>query len=597
MRSAVYIGRSVGDLKQHTKVALLFFKSTVALNVKEYEVTAVKAKNLTRFFGSRLPTVEHPGTCFVSELADHGSLREFLLKNGPGISMTHKLIIAEQVGRGLGQLHCHHLVHADVAARNVLVYKFDRNDHLLTKVKLSDYGLVRAKSEYTHHAAEAEEQGATRQPLSLAPKWAAWESLKKDVFYRASDIWSFGVLIWEVLTEGDKPYPGIDSGVPAMIAHLENGNNRLSRPKKGCDDDDLWCLVEKCWRESYQERPSLDTLLTQLEKSRISHIEAEVTRPLKNELDAIEAGKAAWTLPGFGWSSGDIVLSKGVDDDLDYKVHDDVPLADLLSAPTDSAAMKLADAIENLATEKGGRQGNRFRVIVETVTLAKKQSLINAFNERMKKMLTQRLANAGTEKFNGRWDANLSEAELQEKRAIYQRLTPCFTETEFHHQSASSQVNVALMWHGVPSESIADAILATGLSSRVSDKDEGYFGKGVYLTPQAEYAAFYANKAQQPKRGETYTLLLCAVCVANVYPVSRLVDYAKGADISKFHYDHGDHGTAKALKGGFDAHFVAVRMSENYQASSDIDGADFDELVVGNEEQVLPFAKLLVKVR
>ena len=73
------------------------------------------------------------------------------------------------------------------------------------------------------------------------------------------------------------------------------------------------------------------------------------------------------------------------------------------------------------------------------------------------------------------------------------------------------------MWHGVPSAAVADAVLATGLSSRVSGDDQGYFGKGVYLTPEAEYAAFYANGQKKPERGKSYTLLLCAVVVANVH--------------------------------------------------------------------------------
>lgn len=176
-------------------------------------------------------------------------------------------------------------------------------------------------------------------------------------------------------------------------------------------------------------------------------------------------------------------------------------------------------------------------------------------------------------------------------------------------KSGPGKAKVVLMWHGVPSEDIADDICATGISSRVSGADRGYFGKGVYLTPEAAYAAYYANKQQPPKRGNTYTLLLCAVCIANPYPVTRGADYingavdaadaaatASGGGVSRFHYTCGRPGTAIGLYKGFDAHFVAINISEQWQAATNVADPDFHELVVG-EDQVLPFAKVVVKIK
>lgn len=118
------------------------------------------------------------------------------------------------------------------------------------------------------------------------------------------------------------------------------------------------------------------------------------------------------------------------------------------------------------------------------------------------------------------------------------------------------------------------------------------------LTPEAEYAAFYANKQRPPKAGQTFTLLLCAVCTANPYPLTRSTDYdSDGGAISKFHYDYGAHGTAKALCSGFDAHFVAINTIEGWQAATNVADADFHEFVVGVEDQVLPFAQVLVTLK
>jgi hypothetical protein len=195
-------------------------------------------------------------------------------------------------------------------------------------------------------------------------------------------------------------------------------------------------------------------------------------------------------------------------------------------------------------------------------------------------------------------DAALSSAELGEKRATYGRLQRLFVDTDMGPSSGAG-AKIELMWHSVPSAAGADAIFKTGLSSRVSNQDEGYFGKGVYLTPEAEYAAFYANGQAPPKRGATYTLLLCAVCLAAPYPLTRGVDYERTSSpaISKFHYNYGAVGTAKALAGGSDAHFVAVSVREGWQAATKVVDADYHKLVVSDEQQVLPFAKVVVKIK
>ena len=579
-------------------MALLYFKNSVGPDLNEYRAMAVaKAKHLTRFFGTLAPGPGDPRVCLVSDFAQHGSLLHFFEcadEDELEISLLHKLTIARQAGDGLHSLHQHDLVHADVAARNVLVYSFDATNHHNTLVKLSDYGLVREKSDYTDATSSATaDQGIVGDSAPLAPKWAAWESLTKDKFYRASDVWSFAVLVWEILSEGEKPYQDVGNTISAMKKWLKSGH-RLEQPDDA--DDALWTVMLQCWSGKRKERPSLDAVLTQLAQSLEQAAVASTAKKLDEataKLKAMEAIQSAWSLPAFGWRSGAIALTPELDAELQYAVEGTVAVADPYSGEHGSKAQSLALAIETLAGE-GGAQGRPFMASVMAIAIAKNQDLIVAFNTRLRRLQTQREKNKGTELFNGRWDVGLSDAESEEKRAVYQRLERCFINTDFASQGG---VKIVLMWHGVKSEAAADAILASGLSSRVSGEDEGFFGKGVYLTSQAEYAAFYANNQNQPKRGETYTLLLCAVCIANAYPVTRRVDYSANSDISKFHFHHGDEHTAKALKGGFDAHFAAVSKAEGYQAATLLEGADFDELVVASEEQVLPFAKVKVLIK
>ena len=591
MHRAIYTGDRAGSLRNGNTVALLYFKTAVGPDLGEYEVMSkAKAEHLTRFFGTLAPRPDDLRICLVSDFARHGSLLHFFEcaeSDEIEVSLLHKLTIAKQAGEGLLALHQHDLVHADVAARNVLVYEFDEHNHHNTLVKLSDYGLVREKSDYTDMAAASEEQHVVGEPAPMAPKWAAWESLTRDKFYPASDVWSFAVLIWEVLTKGWKPYGDVDNTKMAMINHLEEGH-RLKRPKKDCDDA-LWAVMSLCWREKRKERPTLGAVLSQFAQS--------LEREAANRVAAEEASR--WTLPGFDWHFGDIALTAELDAELQYSMVGDVAVANPRRGAEGPTASRLATAIEAFALTKGGRQGGSFSAKVTAITIAKNLNHVSAFNTRLHRLQTQQKEHPDEALFRGRWDkaddgSMLPDKILEEKRAVYKRLKRHFAETGF---SSDGGVKVVLMWHGVPSEQVADAILATGLSSRIKGTtDEGFFGKGIYLTPQAEYATFLANGGRQMVAGQKFTLLLCAVCIANAYPITRSVDYDEALGISIFHFNHGKTGTPKALKSGFDAHFVAVSVNNKYQAANDIEDAHFDELVVASEEQVLPFAKVQIMI-
>ena len=119
-----------------------------------------------------------------------------------------------------------------------------------------------------------------------------------------------------------------------------------------------------------------------------------------------------------------------------------------------------------------------------------------------------------------------------------------------------------------------------GVTDVLRTADGGWFGAGAYLTPEAEYAAKYATgeidkKMKDPNK--TYCIILCAAVVGLTYPVTRGTDYVidekNQYDISVFHdrYPSPIPGKLvaqrvdKALKAGFDSHFVAIRVDRDYQ--------------------------------
>jgi hypothetical protein len=176
-----------------------------------------------------------------------------------------------------------------------------------------------------------------------------------------------------------------------------------------------------------------------------------------------------------------------------------------------------------------------------------------------------------------------------EKQGVLQRLEEHFRLAVFQRLDMGlDKTNILWLWHGC-SAFVAEKICHLGLAD-LAITDGGFFGRGPYFTPQAQYAAGYASGLykpsgmDEPDANGNYVMLLCLVGVGNVYPISRATDYHGGSQVSVFNDN-------KALMPGFDAHFVSVSAARNYQAAG-ARRADYDELVTKQETQALPFCKV-----
>ena len=129
----------------------------------------------------------------VTELMTKGSLLEFLRGEGQVLDMTKMIDISAQVAEGMAFLESHGYVHRDLAARNVLV-----DDSLV--VKIGDFGLSRVLVEDIYEP---------REGAWLAIKWTAPEACLENKFTIKSDVWSFGILLYEITTFGETPYLGM----------------------------------------------------------------------------------------------------------------------------------------------------------------------------------------------------------------------------------------------------------------------------------------------------------------------------------------------------------------------------------------------------
>ncbi|MFH4974747.1 hypothetical protein AB6A40_001456 [Gnathostoma spinigerum] len=147
----------------------------------------------------------------IMELAPLGELRQYLIHKKTSVDLSIQILFSHQLSLAIAYLHSHKFVHRDIAARNVLV----SSHHC---VKLSDFGLSRSVDENSFY---------TSTSGKLPIKWMAPESINFRRFSTATDVWMFGVCIWEILMYGVKPWQGVKNH--DVILRLED-NERLRMP-------------------------------------------------------------------------------------------------------------------------------------------------------------------------------------------------------------------------------------------------------------------------------------------------------------------------------------------------------------------------------
>uniref|UniRef100_A0A8C5VU58 Fibroblast growth factor receptor n=1 Tax=Microcebus murinus TaxID=30608 RepID=A0A8C5VU58_MICMU len=228
--------------------------------VSEMEVMKLigRHKNIINLLG--VCTQEGPLYVIV-ECAAKGNLREFLrARRPPGpdlspdgprssegpLSFPALVSCAYQVARGMQYLESRKCIHRDLAARNVLVTE----DSVM---KIADFGLARG----VHHIDYYKKTSNGRLPV----KWMAPEALFDRVYTHQSDVWSFGILLWEIFTLGGSPYPGIP--VEELFSLLREGH-RMDRPPH-CPPE-LYGLMRECWHAAPSQRPTFKQLVEALDK-------------------------------------------------------------------------------------------------------------------------------------------------------------------------------------------------------------------------------------------------------------------------------------------------------------------------------------------
>ncbi|KAM6405293.1 proto-oncogene tyrosine-protein kinase ROS isoform 3-T3 [Pluvialis apricaria] len=198
----------------------------------------------------------------ILELMEGGDLLSYLRGarkqklESPLLTATDLLDICLDICKGCVYLEKMHFIHRDLAARNCLVSEKEYESSSRV-VKIGDFGLARDiyKNDYYRKRGEG----------LLPVRWMAPESLVDGVFTNRSDVWAFGVLVWETLTLGQQPYPGFSN--TEVLHHVRSGG-RLESPNN-CPDD-LCDLMTRCWAQEPHNRPTFSYIQDKLQEIRHS---------------------------------------------------------------------------------------------------------------------------------------------------------------------------------------------------------------------------------------------------------------------------------------------------------------------------------------
>ncbi|KAK0063773.1 serine/arginine repetitive matrix protein 2 [Biomphalaria pfeifferi] len=273
-----------------------FLKEVVIMQDIDHE-------HIVRMFGVVLDTDD--SLMMVTELAPMRSLLECLKDPLLRIdfSVPRLCDFSQQVCDGMNYLENKRLVHRDLAARNILVFS-------KSQVKISDLGLSRILG-----AGQDYYQSKFSVSLKLPIAWCAPESINFLKFTIASDVWSFGVLLWEMFTYGFQPWAGFTG--QQILEAIDAPNYQYLEQPDFCTSE-LYQLMKECWTHNPDDRPTFSSILLRLPQLRPTQVKAlkDSVATEKNDLQykagdiivVLDKSPATSSPPGLVWKG---VLSNG----------------------------------------------------------------------------------------------------------------------------------------------------------------------------------------------------------------------------------------------------------------------------------------------
>uniref|UniRef100_A0A3Q3KQ94 Discoidin domain-containing receptor 2 n=1 Tax=Monopterus albus TaxID=43700 RepID=A0A3Q3KQ94_MONAL len=197
--------------------------------------------------------------CMITEYMENGDLNQFLsrhepegqlalLSNASTVSFNNQCYIATQIASGMKYLSSLNFVHRDLATRNCLVGKN-------FTIKIADFGMSRNLYSGDYYRI----QGRAVLPI----RWMSWESILLGKFTTASDVWAFGVTLWEILNFcKEQPYSQLtdEQVIENTGEFFRDQKRQIYLPQPVLCPDSLYKIMLSCWRRNTKERPSFQEI-------------------------------------------------------------------------------------------------------------------------------------------------------------------------------------------------------------------------------------------------------------------------------------------------------------------------------------------------
>ncbi|XP_028138509.1 tyrosine-protein kinase Src64B [Diabrotica virgifera virgifera] len=235
----VYYGKWKNNIEVAVKTLREGTMSTAAFLEEAGIMKKFRHKRLVALYG--VCSEEEP-IYIVQEYMSKGSLLDFLRKDeGRHLQFEDLIYIAFQVASGMEYLESKQLIHRDLAARNVLIGENNI-------AKICDFGLARVIEDNEY---------CPKQGSSFPVKWTAPEAIIYSKFSIKSDVWSYGILLMELFTYGQVPYPAMHG---REVIDLVDKGYRMPKPTTHQVPDEIYQIMLNCWDANPEKRPTFEFL-------------------------------------------------------------------------------------------------------------------------------------------------------------------------------------------------------------------------------------------------------------------------------------------------------------------------------------------------
>ncbi|VDM93261.1 unnamed protein product, partial [Onchocerca ochengi] len=212
-----------------------------------YLMSQFKHPNIVKFHGI---CYDIPSTCIIMERCIGGSLDNHLQHWAHKITTGERIFYGLEAAKGICYLHENDFIHRDLATRNCLISKYGT-------IKISDFGLSQLASDVI--------AVPTKQKIPV--RWMAPETIQREPRYSAkSDIWSYGVMLYEIFNNGMKPWP--DMNVRQCATNIRHG---IMPDMPEITPKEIIRLVNKCWRMDVEKRCDSKYIVRKLKKAQLYH--------------------------------------------------------------------------------------------------------------------------------------------------------------------------------------------------------------------------------------------------------------------------------------------------------------------------------------